>query len=562
MVVSMLADVAFEPFIAGWKVIPPLFILLVWTRLLTWVDKDVQKCLLPRDGLNAGMMAGLLLGIIFFFTMPGFGLALGALSFMFAVEIITYLIIRSQRVGLADLKDEIIDGLKSLLPGGKKGEIKEVAGQVVLIGADGKHVETPANDDPWRTAFDIVQTFFIDPMNKEAQTVDISATTSRSEFKYWVDGVSYDGAGYDQQNLLDALTYLKSVAGLDPKERRKPQFGKMKVLREGTRHEIKVQTAGTRDGEIAKIEIDIPKRYQMKPADIGYTATQLQTLVSTALEPGIVLLASPKGHGLTALQYAMVRLHDAFVYHVLTIERDPPIEIEGITQNKLSPGAPPAEEVKTTSWVCSQEPDVLLMGGLETTQAARSLIALAGEGKRIYVGIRAADAYEAIDMWKKVVGDNKLAVSQLKYVIAGRIFRRLCDATKTPYQPDEKLLKQLGFGPTQVPELYRPHFGNLVDARGNEIPDTFCHGLGYKGRFGVYEMIDMDDEMKQAVATNATTSVLRQLFRKQKGRYIQELALMRVASGDTSVQEFLRVMKPGTELEGEPGRPEPAKASR
>ncbi|HQY87880.1 MAG TPA: ATPase, T2SS/T4P/T4SS family, partial [Tepidisphaeraceae bacterium] len=489
----------------------------------------------------------------------GFGLALGAMAFMFAVEIATYLIIRSQRVGLADLKDEIIDGLKSLLPGAsKKSTIKEVAGQVVLIGADGKHVETPANEDPWRTSYDIVQTFFIEPMNKEAQTVDVTATGTSAGVKYWVDGVAYDGASYDRQSVADALAYLKNSAGLDPEERRKPQFGKMKVLRDGTRHEVRVQTAGTRDGEIAKLEIDVPKRYQMKPADVGFTADQLQLLVSTANEPGIVLIASPKNHGLTALQYAMIRLHDAFVSHILTVERDPPIEIEGITQNKLSPSAPPAEEAKTTAWVTSQEPDVLLMGGLETPQAARSLIDLAANGKRIYVGLRAGDVFEALEVWKKVVGDNKLAVSQVKFVIAGRIFRRLCDATKAPYQPEEKLLKQLGFGPTQVPELYRPHFGNLIDARGNEIPDTFCHGLGYKGRFGVYELLEMNDEVKQAVATNQSTSVLRQLFRKQKRRYIQELALMRVAAGDTSVQEFLRVMKPGSELESEINREPPS----
>ena len=158
------------------------------------------------------------------------------------------------------------------------------------------------------------------------------------------------------------------------------------------------------------------------------------------------------------------------------------------------------------------------------------------------MSIRASDTFEALSIWTKLAGSSGLAA--VTHVIAGRTFRKLCDATKIPYQPDERLLKQLGVPAGKVAELYKPSVGAILDAKGNEVPDTFCYGLGYKGRLGVYEMLAVDDEIRQIMKTGGNVGSLRQAFRQQKRRYLQELALSRVLSGETSVQEMLRVLKP------------------
>ena len=295
-----------------------------------------------------------------------------------------------------------------------------------------------------------------------------------------------------------------------------------------------------------RLEVDVPARYTFAPEQLGFIPDQLQYLQQIKGEGGVVLLAAPREHGLTALQYAMLRLHDAFVEQILTIEHAPPIDLEGITQNKLPVGAPQAEEARVASWVTSQDPDVILCGGLETSEAARIVAEFASRGKRVYVGVRANDVFSAIDAWKRLVGDASLAVGSLRAVVAGRLFRKLCDATKIPYQPDERLLRELGLGAGKVAYPYKPHLGPLIDARGNEVPDTFCLGFGYRGRFGVYEMYDIDEPVRASIEASAGLNTLRQHFRRQRGRYIQEIALARVAAGDTSVQEFLRVLKADT----------------
>ena len=256
----------------------------------------------------------------------------------------------------------------------------------------------------------------------------------------------------------------------------------------------------------------------------------------------------PKGQGLTTLEYALLRNHDAFVAQLMTIERNAPIDMEGVSQNKLDPAATPEDEAKMVAWITSQVPGVVVLSNPQSRDSARELIHFADEEHRVYVGLRAGDVFEAIEAWRKLVGDDKRAMEKLRFVVAGRVFRRLCEETKIPYAPEEKLLKQLGMSSSRVSQLFKPNTsGVLRDEKGAEQPDVYCFGLGYKGRFGVYELFSVDDEVRAAVTSNVGVQGLRTLFRKQKRKYVQESALARVETGDTSVQEFLRILKPADE---------------
>ena len=157
--------------------------------------------------------------------------------------------------------------------------------------------------------------------------------------------------------------------------------------------------------------------------------------------------------------------------------------------------------------------------------------------------MRAGNTFDALAQYRRLSGDDdKSAMKHVTLVIAGRVMRRLCEATKVPYDPDDKTLKLLGRKPGSVEHLYKPHFGPLLDAQGREVPDEFCGGLGYKGRIGAYEVLMVDDDVRQA-ARSGSTGALRTAFRKQGGKYLQEAALARVIAGETSLQEVLRVMK-------------------
>jgi type II secretory ATPase GspE/PulE/Tfp pilus assembly ATPase PilB-like protein len=160
----------------------------------------------------------------------------------------------------------------------------------------------------------------------------------------------------------------------------------------------------------------------------------------------------------------------------------------------------------------------------------------------VYIGMRAASSFEALEQWRKLVGDDSLAVENLKMIVNGRVLRKLCTACKIEFAPDQTMLRKLGMDPEKVTSLYQARTQPLRDPKGNPIVCEFCHDLHFKGRQGVFEVMTMDDEMRLAVTGGKP---VEPVFRRQRGRYLQDEALALVEAGQTSIQEIKRVMRPG-----------------
>ena len=122
-----------------------------------------------------------------------------------------------------------------------------------------------------------------------------------------------------------------------------------------------------------QLQVDTKRRHALKLEDVGMTPAQMELIQEAIREPrGVVLVASPRGQGLTSSLYGIVRGHDAYMTHIHTIERNPDVDFEGVTQNKLPQNASGAEEQKMVSWVSSQQPDVIMMSQVEDPAAPRS----------------------------------------------------------------------------------------------------------------------------------------------------------------------------------------------
>lgn len=535
-------QVAGGGYVSIYKAVLALLVLLVWARLLAWADGDAVVAHLPRVPLNVGNLCGLIVAYAIFFLIPGpfsFWIGLPILLIVPSVEAAIYLNTRKKVVGLRDLRkqwEEYVAGLK-----GKKKDVSG-PGEVVLISKAGP-VPVPDPTDPDRAAYDATQLALTDPLKKGAEQVDIDGRASNgTNIKYIVDGVSYAGRSLDQAAGTAAIAYVKGIAGMDVEDRRKPQTGTIKMTVGGIKRELKVQTAGSTAGEYMRLMVDVKNRHQYALDTLGFSESQLAKLrESIKSNTGVVLLSTPKGMGLTSLMYGMLRGHDAFLQHLQTIERDPEEDIEGVTQNKLAANAPPAEESKSVDWVISQEPDAILISKIEDPRSALELIKFAKEGKRVYVAMRASSVFEALNQWRKLVGDDALAVESLAMVINGRVLRMLCNNCKVPYAPDPATLRKLGMNPDKVTQLFQARTDPLRDQKGNPILCTFCYDLRYKGRAGVFEIMTVDDDIRLAVSSGKP---VEPVFRKQRAKFLQEEALALVEKGDTSVQEVKRVLRP------------------
>jgi type II secretory ATPase GspE/PulE/Tfp pilus assembly ATPase PilB-like protein len=542
----VLAAVQYGGYVNPYKAGGAILLLIIWVKLLAWMDKDAIEARLPRDMLNAGMMAGLIAGYFLFFFLPGFGLALGILLGLFVADIVAYFGMRSRTIGLGDLTDKLKDWWASLLKRDRAKQVKAVAGEVLIMDKSGSADLPPAPDSPEALRFEAAQQFLTKPLRLGAERLDLVAGEPAG-VHYFVDGMRYEGDAMDRNKAGAAVQYLKSIAELDMNERRKPQSGTFKASVDGKKYTIQITSQGSTQGESVKLITNPKDRQNFKIDALGFSEEQLKTIQGLLTEGGVVLLGAPRQQGLTSLCYAMLRAHDAFLYHVHTIERAPEFDLEGATQNALAPNAPPAEEAKQVSWVVSQEPDVLLVSSLEDPQSATDLAKFAAGERRVYVGLRAGSSLDALRQWRKLVNNDALAMKNLKAVIVGRLVRRLCAACKIGYTPDPNTLKKLNMNPDVVGKLYQARKEPMRDAKGNAVPCNFCNDLAFNGRFGIFEVMVIDDDIRNVIAQGGSDSQIKQAQRGKRTRSLQEMALAQVQAGETSVEEVLRVLKPDAE---------------
>jgi type II secretory ATPase GspE/PulE/Tfp pilus assembly ATPase PilB-like protein len=568
----VLADITGGGYVSIFKTIVLLVILFVWARLLSWADKDAPNAHLPRYHLNIGNTCGLALAYALVFMLPmSFWLITPIVLAIMGAEVAVYLHLRNKVVGLKDLKKQWEDWKKGIKPKKKS----DAPGAVNLIAKAGP-LPVPAGESPDRIPYDAIQAALTDPLRKGAEQIDMTPAGPEGGVgvKYLIDCVSYASPTVlDPATGPAAIAYIKSAAGLDVNERRKPQKGKLKLSIDNDKREAELQSAGTTAGEYLRMILAVGKRHSRKLPELGFSPAQLATVKQVIGEKGgIVLLATPKGQGLTQLMYGMIRGHDAFMEHMQSVERDPPETIEGVTANPLPASASPDEEHKKVDWVTSQHPDVILVDKVENPQTAATLIRFASPeddepGKRVYIGMRASTGAEAREQWRKLAGNDPRAMDVIRAVITGRVLRNLCGACKESYQPDPNTLRKLNMNPEKVTTLYKARETPLRDPKGNPIPCDFCKDLRFKGRQGVFEVMLMTDELRTAIAADISAggklgSNFKAAFRKGRGRYLQEEALALVEQGTTSVQEVLRVLKPADDTAAAPAaRPAAAQAA-
>lgn len=561
MTSPLLSTLTFGGYVSPWKAAIILVLLIIWAKLLTWIDKDCEGARLPREIINSAMFAGFVGGYFLFFILPGFGAAFGVLFGLFALDIGVYLGLRARSVGLGDLTKQLADWWHGLFKG-KQKQVKAVAGQVLIMDKRGVPQAAPDSDSPDLPRYEAAQLLLTKPLRLGAERLELVAGDTAA-VSFYVDGMRYDGDAMDRNSGGAAVQYLKTVAGLDMNEHRKPQTGTFRAALDGQKFTIQITALGSAVGESVRLITNPKERQNTKLDDLGFAEEQLQIVREVVQDAGgLVLLATPRGQGLTTLSYAMLRAHDAFLFHVHTVERAPELDLEGVTQNALAANAPPAEESKQVSWVVSQEPDVLGITSLEDPRSAADLAKFAGEKRRVYISFRAGSTLEAVRQWRKLVGDDNLALKKLKAVISGRLVRRLCSACKVGYTPDPNMLRKLNMNPDAVGKLYQARKEPMRDAKGNAVPCTFCHDLAFRGRFGIYEVMLMDDELANAIKSGASDNQIRQVQRKKHGMLLQEAALAQVRAGETSVEEVLRALKPDSGEAGAKSSPRPPSGAK
>lgn len=361
---------------------------------------------------------------------------------------------------------------------------------------------------------------------------DIHFEPFENEFKmrYRIDGVLYEMVPPPKHIAVALSSRIKVMANLDIAERRLPQDGRIPLTVGGSQVDLRVSVLPTMFGESVVLRVLDRSMLDLSLDMLGLRERELQMLEQLIHKPnGIVIVTGPTGSGKTTTLYSALKELNDIETKVITTENPVEYDIDGLIQVQMRP------EIGLTFAGClrsilRQDPDVVMIGEIRDLETAQIAIQASLTGHLVFTTVHTNDAPSTLARLIDLGLETFLITATLEGVVAQRLVRRICLNCKTAFTPTEEMLMELALTPDDVggKQLY---FGRGCD---------MCNNTGYKGRVGVYEIMQLNDEMRDLIMSNASTNVLREAARKNGMRTLRENGLEVLYDGLTTIEEIAR----------------------
>jgi len=362
---------------------------------------------------------------------------------------------------------------------------------------------------------------------------DIHFEPFEDEFKirYRVDGVLYEMVPPPKHLHVAMASRIKVMARLDIAERRLPQDGRIELNISGNPVDLRVSTLPTMFGESVVLRVLDRRMVSLDIDKLGLRPDDMEKTELLMGKPhGIILVTGPTGCGKTTTLYAMLSTMNVVGRKILTAEDPVEYDIEGIMQTGVNP------EIGVTFATClrhflRQDPDVILVGEIRDLETGEIAVQASLTGHVVFSTVHTNDAATAITRLVDLGLEPYLICATLEGIIAQRLVRRICPECKEEYEPTPEALLQVGLRPEDVvgKKFYR--------GRGCDR----CNNIGYRGRMGIFEIITMNEEIRELVMAGASTGELRQCARKYGTRSLRDSGLLNVYDGLTTLEEVAAV---------------------
>ena len=361
---------------------------------------------------------------------------------------------------------------------------------------------------------------------------DIHFEPFEHEFKirYRVDGALYEMSPPPRHLALPVISRVKVMANLNIAERRLPQDGRIQTEIANRGVDLRVSTLPTQHGESVVLRVLDRSSIHLDLAALGMPPAVDERVRRTIAKPsGIFIVTGPTGSGKTTTLYACLREVNTVESKLLTAEDPVEYDIEGLVQVPVN-DAIGLTFARLLRAFLRQDPDRIMVGEVRDLETAQIAVQASLTGHLVFSTLHTNDAAGAVTRLVDMGVEPFLISSSLEAVLAQRLVRRICPHCRTPYQPGEAVLASLGLAPSEVGD--RPfHYG-----RGCER----CHHTGYRGRQGIYELLDVSDPIRELINERAPGLIIRQQAIALGMVTLREDGLRSIYEGDTTVEEVLK----------------------
>lgn len=362
-----------------------------------------------------------------------------------------------------------------------------------------------------------------------ASDIHIEPSEKKMKVRLRIDGVLYESMNPPPSMSAAITSRLKIMADLDISERRVPQDGRIRCTVQGRKLDLRVSSLPTGYGEKIVMRILDTKSINVQLEDLGFDEHSLQIWKNEIKQPhGIVLVTGPTGSGKTTTLYSSLRQIDNKKLNVSTVEDPIEYHLDGITQTQTHAKID-MTFAKALKALLRQDPDVIMVGEIRDHETAHTAVQAALTGHLVLSTLHTNDAPSSVTRLVNIGLEPFLVGAALNGVLAQRLLRRLCTHCKAQEAPSEEMAEFLEINGLPSNEMWVPQGCDK------------CRSTGYSGRVGIYEMLAVDDTLRDVIARNPNVSEFRRLCLERGMTSLRSDGINKATEGMTSIQEVLRV---------------------
>lgn len=386
-------------------------------------------------------------------------------------------------------------------------------------------------DDAEAPIIRMVSLLITEAVNSRASDIHIEPMSNRVRVRYRIDGVCLERDSIPKRMQGSVISRLKIMAGIDIAEKRLPQDGRIKMTVGGAQIDFRVSACPAYHGESMVLRILRPESVRIGIEALGFEHDDNQRFERIIHRPnGIFLVTGPTGSGKTTTLYGALNELNRPDRKIITAEDPVEYNFSGINQCQVREGIGLTFPTILRSML-RQAPNIILVGEIRDLDVAEVAIQAALTGHLVFSTLHTNDAPSAITRLIDMGVKPFLVASSIQAVMAQRLIRKICPNCKdVDPAPDDFLLRQLGIDRAQLKD--RP----IYQGKGCKN----CNGSGYRGRQGIFEMMVMNNELRELAFKRSPVNLIRKAARASGMRNLVEDGVLKILNGITTPDEIVR----------------------
>lgn len=451
-----------------------------------------------------------------------------------------------------------------------RGEMSSEITKVIAEDTDAENEQVEVSEEDLAEDSPIAQTVTLlieFAVKSNASDIHIEPREDFVQVRYRVDGVLREADKLPKKVQAALISRIKILANLKIDERRIPQDGRFKITQAGKMYALRVSTLPIADGEKVVIRLLDESNNALTMQQLGFWGSALQTINNAIIEPhGMILVTGPTGSGKSTTLFSILSLLNTSTVNISTVEDPIEYKIRGANQTQVNPkaGMTFASGLRA---LLRQDPNIIMVGEVRDGETANMAVQAALTGHLVFSTLHTNNAATCLPRLLDMGVEPFLIASTVRAVIGQRLVRRLCQDCRVSYSPDNDELDEIKqifemSSPAAFEQLHKLEQSALKEGVGEQSKDLAtdakrivqlwrpkedgcdaCSGIGYRGRIGIYEVLENSQDIQHLIMNDTTSDEIQTSAVKSGMITMQTDGFIKALRGQTSVEEILRVTR-------------------